>query len=315
MERWRNELKHPEFRKNWTRTAPSFANINLLGACNVDCYFCLGKDIEGQWKGAALNSHWGHWPNFEAFLEKCQAAGVKRLYVTGQNTDSLLYTKLSELITWLQSARGFEVGLRTNGYLAHKMLPVLNQCERNVGYSIHSLDPETNWQIMRRRDIPDWSKLIPATRNVRVSTVLNRYNQNELPSLLRYIAQFDNVKYIQVRRICTDTREDFLLPDVLAYEETFEQVKRDFPLVGHFYNAEVFRMYGKDVCFWRTVKTDIESFNYYTDGTINDEYFVIEGYMRESANYPKACGVPQKVQGLEGYWRDEKKRVRLTVQQ
>ncbi len=126
--------------------------------------------------------------------------------------------------------------------------------------------------------------------------------------MLKYISKFNNVKYIQVRRICTDTREEFLLPDVLAYEEVFEEVKKNFPLVGHFYNAEVFSMYGKEVCFWRTVKTSIESYNYYTDGTINDEYFVIEGYMRESANYPKTQGVPEKVQGLEGYWRDEKKK-------
>ena len=33
-----------------------------------------------------------------------------------------------------------------------------------------------------------------------------------------------NVKYIQVRRICTDTREEYLLPDVMAYEEVFERV-------------------------------------------------------------------------------------------
>lgn len=311
MERWRNTLQHPEFRKNWDRVAPVFANINLLGACNVDCFFCLGKDIDGQWKGASLKDHWTKWPNFDKFVDMCRKGGVQRIYVTGQNTDSLLYAHLDALIDELQG-QGFGVGLRTNGYLAHKMLPTLNKCNRNVGFSIHSLDPETNWKIMRRRDIPDWDNLIPSVRNVRVSTVLNRYNKDEIHSLLKYISKFDNVKYIQVRRICTDTREEFLLPDVHAYEEVFEQVKKDFPLVGDFYNAEVFSMYGKEVCFWRTVKTSIESYNYYTDGTINDEYFVIEGYMRESQNYPRAAGIPTKVQGLEGYWRDEKK-LRLKV--
>ena len=72
-------------------------------------------------------------------------------------------------------------------------------------------------------------------------------------------------------------------------------------------------MYGKEVCFWRTVKTSIESYNYYTDGTINDEYFVIEGYMRESKNYPREEGIPTRKPGLEGYWRDEKKKLRLKV--
>ena len=33
--------KNREREKNY-----EFANINLLGKCNVDCYFCLGKDID-----------------------------------------------------------------------------------------------------------------------------------------------------------------------------------------------------------------------------------------------------------------------------
>ena len=31
--------------KNRNRGKFTFANINLLGKCNADCYFCLGKDI------------------------------------------------------------------------------------------------------------------------------------------------------------------------------------------------------------------------------------------------------------------------------
>lgn len=34
--------------KNRERDDFSFANINLLGKCNVDCFFCLGKDIENE---------------------------------------------------------------------------------------------------------------------------------------------------------------------------------------------------------------------------------------------------------------------------
>lgn len=136
-----------------------------------------------------------------------------------------------------------------------------------------------------------------------MSVVLNRYNRPEFWALLQYISKFPNVKYIQVRRICTDTREEFLIDDVRAYEQTFTDVESAHPVVGHFYSAEIFRLYNKDVCFWRTTKTSIDSFNYYTDGTINDEYFVIEGYMRDSASYPKTGVVPDKVTTLEGYWR------------
>jgi MoaA/NifB/PqqE/SkfB family radical SAM enzyme len=300
---WRNKLDEPEFEKNLVREAPVFANINLLGACNVDCYFCLGKDIDKEFKKQnQLAVHFNEWKNFNEYLDRCEAAGIKRIYVTGQNTDSLIYRYLDELVDHTQ-ARGFDVGLRTNGYLAHKKMDTINKCRRNVGYSIHSLKPEVNWEIMRRRDIPDWGKIIPNTKNTRVSIVLNRYNEPEFMDLLKYAASFENVKYIQARRICTDTREEFLIGDVHVYEKVFEEVKKNFPLVGYFYAAEVFRMFGKDVCFWRTVKTTIESFNYYTDGTINDEYFVIEGYMREAKTYPRLAGIPVKIEGLKGYWR------------
>jgi len=301
---WRNKLEHKEFNKNWDRNLPVFANINLLGKCNVDCYFCLGKDIDEHFKKQnQLNTHFTEWKQFNLFLDKCKEANIKNVYITGQNTDALVYKHTGELIDFLQDVHGFDVGIRTNGYLAEKQMDVVNKCRRSVGYSIHSLNPENNWTIMRRKDIPNWEHIIPNTKNVRVSIVLNRYNQHEFMDLLKYISKFDNVKYIQVRRICTDIREDFLIEDVNVYEKIFDKVKVEYPLIGHFYSAECFEMFGKEVVFWRTVKTTIDSFNYYTDGTINTEYFVIEGFMRESQNYPKVDNIPIKEKGLEGYWR------------
>jgi molybdenum cofactor biosynthesis enzyme MoaA len=307
---WRNPIREPEFRKNLERTAPSFANINLLGRCNVDCYFCLGKDLEERFAlQNQLKDHFSKWRNFENFLDGAWDAGIRRVYVTGQNTDSLIYPYLPHLIDYLQDEREFDVGLRTNGYLAPRWLGrgVIQRCRRNVGYSIHSRDPETNWTIMHRRDIPDWDTIIPATPRCRVSIVLNRHNEAEFDDLLAYACSFENVAYVQVRRICTDTREEYLLPDVEVYERTFRRYDAANELAGRFYGAEVYRLHGKDVCFWRTVKTTIDSHNYYTDGTINREYFVIEGYARDNAAFPvDAAGNPEMASAgpLEGYWRN-----------
>lgn len=33
---------------------------------------------------------------------------------------------------------------------------------------------------------------------------------------------------------------------------------------------------------WRTVETSVNSINYFTDGTISDEYFIVEGYLKEN---------------------------------
>lgn len=307
--RWRNELLHPEFEKNWSREAPSFANINLLGKCNVDCFFCLGKDIDpilGQQNQTKI--HYDDWKKFDEFVALCKEKNVKRVYVTGQNTDSLLYKHLDSLVDHLQ-ADGFDVGLRTNGYLAHRQLPTLQKCRRSVGLSIHTLDPDTNEKIMGRRDLPNWDTLIPQIPNVRVSIVLNRYNEHEAPELFKYLAGFNNVKYVQVRRICTDSRESFLLPDVEAYERVAEQIALTHNPVGEFYTAPIYLLHGKEFCFWRTVKTSIDSLNYFTDGTISDEYFVVEGYMRESTNFPKFKGIPIDAHGMgrEGFWYNARK--------
>lgn len=267
--------------KNRDREAFSFANINLLGKCNVNCFFCLGKDIEDELSvHNQLNDYFLDWKNFYSFLNKCKENNIKKLYITGQNTDSLCYKYLGELIDYLHD-QGFMVGLRTNGYLAHKKMEEINKCDCNAGYSIHSLNPITNKMIMDRSDIPDWDTIIPSTKNCRVSIVVNRCNASEFWNLLQYISKFDNVKYIQIRRISTDTRLKYLSADIVEYEKLYTEVSKIFPLKEKLWgDAEVYEIYGKDVIFWRTVKTSINSMNYFTDGTISDMYFVVEGYLK-----------------------------------
>ena len=64
--------------KNRNRDLPSFANINLLGKCNVDCFFCLGKDIEQALFGKnQLNVHFSKWINFTQFLKACSDSKIQ----------------------------------------------------------------------------------------------------------------------------------------------------------------------------------------------------------------------------------------------
>jgi MoaA/NifB/PqqE/SkfB family radical SAM enzyme len=123
--------------------------------------------------------------------------------------------------------RQFTVGLRTNGYLAPFRMKEINKCENSVGYSIHSLDPDTNYKIMGRRDIPDWDTIIPKTKNCRVQIVVNRHNIDQIDDLLKFIARYDNVKYIQVRRISTDTRYELLQEDIDLYERFFDEIRKN----------------------------------------------------------------------------------------
>jgi len=269
--------------KNRQRDKYTFANINLLGKCNVDCFFCLGKDIEDVLcKQNQLKTHFAEWLNFSAFFERCKAEGVKNIYLTGQNTDPLLYPWLGELVDFIQ-AQGFACGVRTNGFLAMQHVTELQAMHEEVGYSIHTLNPVTQKMILGRADVPDWKAILtmPRIEKMRVSLVVNRCNESEFFDILRFLSEFKQVKYIQVRRISTDTREKLLMPDMAAFERVYTKVREVFPLRRRFVSdAEEYEIYGKPVDFWRTVKTSVNSLNYFTDGTISDLYFIIEGYMR-----------------------------------
>lgn len=265
--------------KNRDRGNPMFANINLLGQCNVNCYFCLGKDLSNELKGLnQLNTHFTEWNNFEKFLLICKQDGIKKLYLTGQTADGLQYKYIAQLNSHLKSL-GFEIGLRTNGYLAEKKMNDIATFNCGIGYSIHSLNPETNFKIMGRRDIPNWDYILNNSGDrVRVSIVLNRYNINEIYDLLDYLATFPKVRYIQMRRISTDTRYDYLKEDINLYEEFYASFKENFTKNGEFYAAQKYDYKGKEVDFWRTVETSIGSYNYFTDGNYSTNYFVVEGY-------------------------------------
>jgi len=268
------------YQKNRDRAPYSFANINLLGKCNVDCFFCLGKDIEELLsKHNQLRVHFREWKRFGEYLELCAKSNIKNIYITGQNTDSLLYEYLGELIDELQSI-GFDVGLRTNGYLALKKAEAIRKCRKHVGYSIHSLDPATNNMIMKRRDIPDWRSIFDLTNECRVSIVVNRYNVYDIIDIIDFLKDFDSVKYIQLRRISTDTRMELLHEDIELFEWLHKSIDAMYPRTGEYYLAPRYDIYGKEVTIWRTVETSVNSMNYFTDGTVSNEYFVVEGYLK-----------------------------------
>lgn len=271
-----------DYHKNREREKATFANINLLGKCNADCFFCLGKDIDDYLRGKnQLSEHFSNWKNFERFLYHIQAENIVKVYITGQTADGLQYKYLSELVDYLQNDWDFHVGLRSNGYLALQKMKTINQMKDEIGYSIHSLIPEINQKIMGLSKIPDWKNIIEQSgKNVRVSIVVNRYNFFEVESIIKFLSQFNNVKYIQLRRISTDTRLQEFEKDISLYEDLFSACDKLLPRIDDFYLAQRYIWHNKEVNFWRTVETSCNSWNYFTDGTISDEYFIVEGYIK-----------------------------------
>ena len=270
--------------KNRNRGKYTFANINLFGRCNLDCYFCLGKDL-GSKVGELnhLRDHHQHWKQFPEFLEMCKEEGIKKIYITGQTADSLQYPALFELVHVLQHYQGFKVGLRTNGLLAPKKMDTINLCKLGASYTIHGLDPMTVKMITGSSMMPDWHEIFIQTKRPRAAIVVNRCNVMQIMELLDYCTSLPNLTYLQVRKVSTDTRLHLLDADMQAFETAHvvaaQNLERKDTIYG---DAPVYTMNGKDVVFWRTVQTDANSFNYFTDGTISKNYFIVEGYQRET---------------------------------
>ena len=155
---------------------------------------------------------------------------------------------------------------------------------------------------MKRRDIPDWDNIIPyCGERVRIQIVVNRHNEKEVLPIIEYASKFENVKYIQVRRISTDHRFDELNQDQSIFALLLKQVDSKFSRVEDFYLAPQYNMFGKRVCFWATVRTSIGSYNYYTDGSINKDYFVIEGYEKSNMFYDPTKDEGNKEMALDPY--------------
>ncbi len=264
--------------KNRNRKEPVFANINFQGPCNYKCYFCLGNDICLSNKLNYLNVHFKEWKNLEEYLKLCKQKNIEKIYLTGQNTDPLLYKYLKEFIDYLKE-QGFKVGIRTNGYTSLMMMDTINSINGSFSLSIHSLNSNTHYQITKVKTIPDWDKIIPLIKvPLRVAVVVNRYNENEIFEIINYLSKFKNIRYIQLRCVATDTRYDDLKEDMKSFKKISDEINKKYDCVREFFTSKIYNINGMEVDLWKTVSTDINSLNYFTEGIISDDYFVIEGY-------------------------------------
>ena len=263
------------------RSDYSFANIHLFGPCNVDCYFCLGKDLEKTFsKYDHTKTHFADFRNFDTFLHNVEALGIKKVYLTGQNTDALVYKYVGELADFMKS-RSIGFGIRTNGFLALKKMEEINKCTLSVHYSIHSLRQETQQKILGRPDIPSWEDIVCLTNGprIKIAIVLTRHNVGEIWEILSFLEPYrDRIDYVQIRKVCTDNRYDELEEDMLLFESFERKLIKSYDSIGSFETAKEYKINGLRVSLWRTVGTTVNSLNYFTDGTISGDYFVIEGY-------------------------------------
>jgi len=266
------------------RSAATFANINLLGKCTLDCNFCLGKDLEKEFSKYDFNKvHFDAWSRFEEFLGWCRNGLVKQLYITGQNTDPTCYKYIHELVDYLKE-QGFYVGVRSNGMIPD--LALFNACttctEDAVGLTMLTRDPDRFFFLTGRRSMPEWEKLIPKiTVPLRMAIVVTQNNAPEVLDLIQYISQFRNVRYVQLRRVSTITRRRDWKPAQDEFEKLAKEIDASFTKLDEYETAPIYSIYGMRVSLWRTILTTANSWNYFVNGVLSSEYEIIRGYMKQ----------------------------------
>jgi MoaA/NifB/PqqE/SkfB family radical SAM enzyme len=270
--------------KNRVRSPYGFANINLLGACNLDCFFCLGKDLPELKQFDTNQTPPLELPNFGKFLKMVEKNDIKKIYITGLNTDPLMYEYLDDMVRYLQEEHGFFVGIRTNGILADEKMDSINRCD-SVGYTLLSLHQSMFEQITGSHNVPDWSWLFfGTTTRYRVSIVVTKFNVIHLDSMIGFIKKHGFPEYIQLRRVASDKHSDILKPHMQAFDFAADCIEL-MALADQRYTidlyegAKVIKSEGApDIVLWETVATTANSMNYFSDGTISEDYFIIEGY-------------------------------------
>lgn len=266
--------------KNRNREKPTFANINLQGPCNLKCYFCIGCDFKSKIDANYLNTHFTEWKNLDEYLMMLKRDGINKVYLTGQNTDPLLYEYLDELIEYLEM-EGFTVGIRTNGLLTDYRLKSINKLNGTISFSIHSLNPDTNELITGSRMIPNFKELDELIKvPYRISIVVNRYNILEIEDMIMEFSKLKNLRYIQLRGIATDNNYDIYKDDIMLFNKLSEYFSKKYPKKREYYTSKIYNIGNVEVSMWKTIDTTINSYNYFTDGVISDNYFIVEGYDR-----------------------------------
>lgn len=244
-----------------------FGNIHLSGPCNRSCYFCIGQHMLALDSLNVLDT----WPlpNIEPFLNRCKELGVKDIYLTGTNTEPLLFKhsdKLKELVDTF--VPGSILGLRTNGVGA--TVAKLSYFKKG-SITICSFNPETYRKMMGQGTPPnldEFSNMAVKARwiDLKVNVVLGPENRNEIEEII------SNVENAGVNRI--NLREPYGQPhvgDPLAlYGFKPTSLNRGQP---------TYTIGRVSVTYWDVHYCEVESVNLYASGRISEDYPITRGHV------------------------------------
>lgn len=262
-------------------TTYDYGEILFTGRCNLSCFYCLGREMEKDVYDTSANKvHFRDWKNFNLWLSSLKDSNTPKIYLSSTNSEPLLYPYLEELILFLKD-KGFKVGIRTNGF---KDMAVCSLCNEEISVSLQSLNPDTFKKITGKNltfDIIKNIRSIKSPAPLRVSIVVNRYNEKEVIDMLEVLKNL-NISYVQLRKVYKYNSTKDFDEDILAYYRV-KSAFRAFKKIGNFKESEIFDYSGLNVSFWDNVfsKESIRSSNYWTDGRCTLNNLLVPGYKGE----------------------------------
>lgn len=262
-------------------TQPKFANINFMGNCNLNCYFCLGNELKNDSSLKDTNgTHFSCFQNLEEFKNLCFNKKIFKLYFTGLNTDPLMYKYLEKFYRSLRND-GFSVGIRTNGILALKHMELINSLQ-NVSYTLFSLNPKTMQLMTGSKLIPHWINIFNFTqKDYRVTIPVTRHNESEIFKLINFCSSFkQKPDYIQLTKINRKKGYYKYEEDLIAFNNIKTELTKHHLLVNSIQGREVFRINGLKVILWDIFNNDVEGINYFTNGRIIMNNYIINSYTK-----------------------------------
>lgn len=243
-----------------------FGNVHLSGPCNRSCYFCIGQHMMAL---DGLNTL-GVWPlpGIEDFVEKCRARGVREVFVTGTNTDPLLYRHTAKLTSYLREY-DFEVGVRTNAVANLNRLGAYDK----GSVTVCSTNPKVYRSMMGRGAPPNLERVLRAAwrwSSLKVNVVLGPENVGaDLDLTLKKLADAG------VRRV--SLREPYGQPHV------GDPLAGRYAALGKRLGAPTYLVDGVEVSYWDVHFCEVESVNLYASGRVSEDYPITRGHAPDGA--------------------------------
>ncbi len=241
-----------------------FGNIHLSGPCNRSCYFCIGQHM------MALDglNNLDRFPldNINGFVDLCILRNISDVYLTGTNTEPMLYKHHRLLVNFLRERiPNVKLGIRSNGIAVPKNLDIWKLYDK-ASVTICSINPEINMAMMggAPADIKSIQD-VSGDMDIKVNIVLGPENRSDVLDTLHYLAKSG------VRRV--NLREPYGQPHV---GDPLNE--KGLPKTADVYGMPTYCIDGMDATYWDVHYVEVDSVNLYANGRLSELYPITKGH-------------------------------------